>query len=73
MFRILLAGALIAFQPFIAPPEAHASCAARAAQVASQTGGRVVSVQRSGNNCRVRVVVRSGNGPPRSRVVVVRR
>ena len=57
--------------PFALPDEAYANCAARAREVAERTGGRVVAVSQAGPNCRIRVVVRSGNRPPRSRVVVV--
>lgn len=71
MLRTLALGAFFAFSPFVAPPEAYASCAARAAQVASSTGGRVVSVRARGNSCVVRVVTQSGGGRPRSRQVVV--
>ena len=71
MIRILALGAFFAFSPFVSPPEAHANCAARAAQVASSTGGRVVSVRARGNSCVVRVVTQTGGGRPRSRQVVV--
>ena len=57
--------------PFAMPETAYANCAARAREVAEQTGGRVVAVSEAGQNCRIRVVVRSGNRPPRSQVVVV--
>lgn len=57
--------------PFAWPETAYANCAQRAREVAQQTGGRVVAVSQSGPNCRIRVVVRSGNSPPRSQVVVV--
>ena len=66
---IALAASLLAAVP---PSAAQASCAAAAAQVARQTGGRVVSVTRSARGCEVRVVVPGRNGrPPRSQVVTV--
>ena len=63
--------AAVFLSPFAVADEAHANCAARAREVAQQTGGRVVAVSEAGPNCRIRVVVRSGNSPPRSQVVVV--
>lgn len=67
---LALAAALFV-SPFAWPDTAYANCAARAREVAQETGGRVVAVSEAGPNCRIRVVVRSGNRPPRSRVVVV--
>lgn len=48
-----------------------ASCSARAASVASQMGGSVLSVSARGNKCVIVLLVRSSNGPPKRKRVVV--
>ena len=69
--QTLALAATVALAPIVVSEPAHANCAARAREVAQQTGGRVVAVSQAGANCRIRVVVRSGNSPPRSQVMVV--
>lgn len=49
-----------------------ADCSAQAAKIASQTGGRVLSVKARGRSCHIKVLVKSGNAPPRTRKFVVR-
>ena len=48
-----------------------ASCNARAASVASSMGGSVLSVSARGNKCVIVLLVRSNNGPPKRKRVVV--
>ena len=68
IFSIVIA--LFVLQTFTTVANA-ASCQARAAQVASSTGGQLLSVEARGNKCVVKLLVKTGNGPPRRRTVVV--
>lgn len=66
----LLAGVLGGAQLF-APAAEAASCSARAAQLAARNNGSVLSVSASGNKCVIKLLVRSGNGPPKRKTFVV--
>ncbi|MEP0944896.1 MAG: hypothetical protein ABJH20_24645 [Rhizobiaceae bacterium] len=48
-----------------------ASCSARASSLASSMGASVLSVTARGNKCVVVLLVRSKNGPPKRKRVVV--
>lgn len=53
---------------------AHAGvCDTRAAQVARQMNGQVLSAVSQGNSCRIQILVSTGNGPPKRQTVVVRK
>lgn len=54
--------------------QAHAaSCAQKGRSMAASMGGRFLSARASGSTCRIVILVKSGNGPPRRRTFTVRR
>ena len=66
----LMAILLASFQIFATGAHA-ADCKEKASEVASSTGGRVLSVKTEGENCVIKVLVESENSPPRRKTVVV--
>ena len=48
-----------------------ASCNAKASQLASSRGGNVLSVRSMGNKCKIRLLIKSRNKPPKRVTVVV--
>ncbi len=56
------------------PNFAHAeSCQAKAASLAAAKGGNVLSVSSQGNRCKIKLLIPSAKGPPKSKVFVVRK
>jgi len=64
----LMAQALLVGAPGVA---LAASCQALAAQVASSQGGVVLSVSSKGDKCQIKILIKSKNGPPKRKTVVV--
>jgi len=59
---------------FSAPSFARAnSCQAKAARLAAAKGGSVLSVRSQGNKCKIKLLIQSPKGPPKSKVFVVRK
>ncbi|MEM9677950.1 MAG: hypothetical protein AAF890_07820 [Pseudomonadota bacterium] len=59
---------------FAQTQSAHAnSCASKGRSLAASKGGKFLSAQAAGANCRIVILVKSGNGPPRRRTFTVRR
>jgi len=50
-----------------------ASCAQKGRSMASSMGGKFLSAKAQGSSCRIVILVKSGNGPPRRRTFKVRR
>ncbi len=48
-----------------------ASCQAIAAKMAASQGGVVLSASAQGNKCRIKLLIKSGNGPPKRKTFVV--
>ncbi|MEL6751926.1 MAG: hypothetical protein AAFO70_07575, partial [Pseudomonadota bacterium] len=55
----------------VAAPAHAASCDERARTLAASEGGRVVSVQASGDDCIVKLLIPSSDGPPVRRTIKV--
>ena len=57
---------------YLLPQQAEAaSCSARASTVAAQQGCRVLSVSARNNKCVIKLLVKSKNGPPKRKTIVV--
>ncbi|MEO1397716.1 MAG: hypothetical protein AAFU56_02470 [Pseudomonadota bacterium] len=54
-------------------PADAASCAQKGRSMASSMGGKFLSARASGSTCKIVILVKSGNGPPRRRTFTVRR
>jgi len=51
---------------------AHASvCSQKAARLAAEKGGSVLRVASKGKRCRIKLLIRSRNGPPKRKTFVV--
>ena len=48
-----------------------ASCNAKASSLAASMGGNVLSVSASGDKCIIKLLIKSGNGPPKRKTFVV--
>ena len=71
-FGYALAAVLV--MAFVQTDAAHAnSCAQKGRSMAASMGGQFLSAQAAGANCRIVILVKSGNGPPRRRTFTVRR
>lgn len=71
LVQLLLATGLTAAVCLPAPPALAASCNAKASSLASSNGGSVLSVGSKGNKCVIKLLIKSGNGPPKRKTFVV--
>ena len=69
--NVLLAGTIVLSLALTGGHAYAAGCSAKAARLASSKGGSVLSVAAVGKKCKIKLLIRSSNGPPKRKTFVV--